>query len=360
MEYTYPLLDRIFDYYYSKRDASISDYKLYSCMHLLEPQYEMYKRFIKFGFKAESIVALGKAYSSNKGIIQELTALGIRVLQPTFSGQAFDDEHTENCSSIAQEINENTKNIILDDGGYLIDASKNKKIFFAVEQTSSGFRKLEEVAVNFPIFNVARSKTKLTQESPIIARKIFERVTEYTEDKMISSPKVVIIGLGPIGNATYQIFKAEGFNVDGFDLEKDKGNMIAYLLEKKPDLVIGATGRQLFTEKDFNALENDHPYYLMSVSSSDREFPVAAYRQNTEVHADVVYKNLTFVNNGFPITFKGLRNELTPVEIEKTIALLMGSIFEGITAYPEGNQGFLEIPITLQDLLNSNGDCGAF
>jgi hypothetical protein len=86
---------------------------------------------------------LGKAYSSNVEIINELKQMGINVLQPEFIGASFDVEHFNNCQNIANTVSDKDKNIILDDGGYLIDASKDKNIYFAVEQTSSGFRKLE-------------------------------------------------------------------------------------------------------------------------------------------------------------------------------------------------------------------------
>jgi uncharacterized protein (DUF1786 family) len=91
----------------------------------------------------------------------------------------------------------------------------------------------------------------------------------------------------------------------------------------------------------------------MSVSSSDREFPVSEYRRGEDVHADVRYKNFIFVNNGFPVTFEGLRNALTPIEIEKTIALLMGSVFQGVTNYPASHKGFLEVPEELQSLISN-------
>src|ERR1035437_2235599 len=103
MDYSYPLLHKIFDHYkQDKRD--LSDFRLYSCQHLLGPQYEMYKMFIEFGLKPENIVALGKAYSSNKEVIQDLKDLGIKVLQPEFSGISFDIEHSNNCRIVVEEI----------------------------------------------------------------------------------------------------------------------------------------------------------------------------------------------------------------------------------------------------------------
>jgi len=351
MDYSYPLLHKIFDYY-KKAKLDLSDFHIYSCQHLLVPQYEMYKMFIDFGFKPEHIFVLGKAYSSNKEVIDDLKKIGIKVFQPEFSGISFDLEHVNNCKNLALNISNNDTNIILDDGGQLIFVSKDKNIYFAVEQTSSGFRKLQGVTLNFPVINVARSKTKLTQESPIIARIIFERIKTYLIENNIISPKFLIVGLGPIGDSVLQILTEENYKVKGFDVETSKENILLYLKDEKPDVIIGATGSSVFNENDLTLIESEHVYHLISVSSSDREFPVVSFRKDRVIHGDVKYKNFVFVNNGFPITFKGNKYESTPVEIEKTIALLMGSVLHGAVKGIEGD-GFVDVPLELESLINT-------
>jgi S-adenosylhomocysteine hydrolase len=351
MDYSYPLLNKIFDHYKQEK-LDLSDFRLCSCQHLLGPQLEMYKMFIEFGFKPENIIVLGKAYSSNREVMQDLQNLGIKAFQPEFSGISFDIEHTKNCQDIIKEISDNDKNIILDDGAYLINTAKEKNIYFAVEQTSSGFRILENSKLDFPVFNVARSKIKLTQESPIIARIIFERVKTYIQDNNINSLKILIIGLGPIGNSVLQILNDEKYNVAGFDIETTKEEIISYLKNEKPDLVIGATGTAILEESDLVYLENEHVYHFISVSSSDREFPVVPFRKNKNVHNDVKHENFVFVNNGFPITFKGNRYESTPMEIEKTIGLLMGSVLHGIVRGFDNQNGIIDIPRELENIIN--------
>lgn len=352
MEYSYPLLQRIFEHYDGiSSKHKIANLKLYSCQHLLEPQYRMYKELIKFGFKPENIAILGKAYSSNKEIINNLRDLGISVVQPDFSGSSFDEDHVSNCKTIVAKISDKDENIILDDGGFLIYEAKDKNILFAVEQTSSGYRKIKDIVLRFPIFNVARSTIKLTKESPFIGNLICQRLKKYIFDKNILHPKILIIGLGSIGSVLLQILKKEGFNVFGFDVEKDKADMFLYLKEEKPDLVIGATGSPLFDKEDLNQLTGEHVYHFISVSSSDREFPVASFRKNTQIHCDVLDRNFVFVNNGFPVTFKGNRYESLPVDIEKTIGLLMGSIMHGSVYDMSDVRGIQEIPYELEAIL---------
>lgn len=352
MSYAYPLLDKIVQYYV-KAIPDVSSVKIYSCQHLLSPQYEMYKRLISFGFVPENITVLGKAYSSNGDVIKELQDIGVRVVQPEFSGRAFDEEHTENCQALAREAQKDTDVVILDDGGSLLKSFYNHKVLFGVEQTSSGFRMLEKDTVPFPIFNVARSKTKLTQESLLIGRHSFERVREYVDRIGIVKPGVFVIGLGPIGKATCQIFEEQGITAMGCDIEMDKQPLLAHLREQKPDIVIGATGKALFDVSDLSFLKGEHVYHFVSISSSDREFPVAGLRNGEGVHDDVRYKNFVFVNNGFPITFKGNKEELTPMEIEKTIGLLMGAILYGATRGVSGERGFIDVPEELEGLVNA-------
>lgn len=353
MDYDYPLLRKIFNHYKTD-NINLSETKLFACQHLLAPQLKMFELFIKFGLKPENITILGKAYSSNTGVIDELKQLGTNVTQPTFGGISFDQEHAHNCKKIIDTMSDADTNIMLDDGGFLIYEARNKHVSFAVEQTSSGFRKLENTELPFPVLNVARSKTKLIQESPIIGGIIFERIKSYIEGKHISSPKVLILGLGPIGNSLLKILAAENFSVSGFDVEKDKESILAYLNSEKPDLVIGATGATLFSAQDLDKLDSEHVYYFISVSSSDREFPVVPFRKNSQVHDDVGYKNFVFVNNGFPITFKGNRYEGTPMQIEKTIGLLMGCVLHGLVHGTNKRKGIIEIPSDLEELVNSD------
>ena len=353
IDYSYPILQKVFNYFKDLKNEThdLSQIRIYSCQHLLGPQFEMYKMFIQFGFKPEHIFAFGKAYSSNVQVIHDLENIGINVVQPKFTGISFDIEHANNCSDIISHISDDDQNIILDDGGYLINESKSKHVSFAVEQTSSGFRKLESTSINFPIFNVARSKTKLTQESPIIARIIYERIKAYLQENNIASPKFLIIGLGPIGDSIQQILKEDACEAIGFDIENDKSSIIAYLKDKKPNIIIGATGASVLNGEDLKILEGEHVYHFISVSSSDREFPVVSFRKNEEIHSDVKYKNFVFVNNGFPITFKGNKYESTPIEIEKTIALLMGSVLSGVVR-KSYERGFVDVPEDLEVLIN--------
>ena len=117
-----------------------------------------------------------------------------------------------------------------------------------------------------------------------------------------------------------------------------------------PDVVIGATGNNILNEVDIKKISSKKKIYLISVSSSDREFSVSSFRSKQTIHDDVIYNNITFVNNGFPISFKGNRFELTALEFEKTLCLLTGSVLYGLTkTYTE--KGLVDVPKELENMI---------
>lgn len=351
MNYDYPLLQKVFNHFKDQK-KDVSDIHIISCQHLLEPQLKMFEMFIEYGFKPENIIVLGKIYSTNQSIVDEMRAKNIKVVQPKFSGIYFDDEHKNNCKEIVDSISDESKVIVIDDGADLIRkfSDSNKNVLFAIEQTSSGFRILEKEKPRFSVINVARSVTKLTHESPLIAQLCFERISDYLSDK-IKNPNILIVGLGPIGEAIMKIFKKNEFSVSGFDIKYGDNNLRDHIKQINADVIIGATGFQILSKEDIENLVSEKPLHLISVSSSDREFPAGFFRNSDEIHKDIKFNNITFVNNGFPIAFKGNRNELTPIEIEKTICLIGGSVLSGITKEFK-TSGLINVPEDLEELIS--------
>lgn len=351
--YTYPLLEKVFSAY-AANHKDVKNMYLVCCQHLLEPQLKMFIKFIEFGFDPNKIFSLGKIYSTNDEILLELQKMGIKAIQPAFENTSFDVEHKKNCEQLLQLIPDESSCVVLDDGGQLIQSSMeaNIKVIFAIEQTSSGFRKLEHRDIPFPVINVARSPTKLTKESPLISKDIFDRILIYISKYRIVNPSICIIGLGPIGSSLLKDFKNAQFIVDGFDIALGHTDLLQLIKETKPNIIIGATGTSVLTKNDIDEIVNDQPIYIASASSSDREFPVSEFRHKELVRSDVIYKNITFLNNGFPLSFStGKRNEINPKDIEKTICLLMGSVFYGLDR-ADMNNGFIDVPSQIENLIN--------
>jgi hypothetical protein len=351
--YEYPKLHKVFDLY---RDLppQIPEFHLVACQHLLETQLEMFKLLISYGFKPQNMHVLGKIYSTNTEILGELKDLGIQMYQPALSLEGFDLQHRANCLYMLDSVPEGQKIIVLDDGGELLsvfnESDRATDVLAGIEQTSSGFRKLEKTTLNFPVFNVARSHIKLTLESKIIADLCTSRIKECIEIHNIEEPQILVVGLGPIGENVRRLLK-ESYSVQGFDSSLGHTDLIKTIIDTKPNIIVGATGFPIMTSEDIERFANHTPLYLISVSSSDREFPVSFFRNgSTSLHADMKYKNITFVNNGFPITFKGNRIE-SPLEgMENTMGLLLGSTLEAITKTPM-TIGFINVPQGVIDIL---------
>jgi hypothetical protein len=94
------------------------------------------------------------------------------------------------------------------------------------------------------------------------------------------------------------------------------------------------------------------------MSSADREFPTTYIRQHgivpKEIHGDIMWENLFLINNGFPITFKGLRYESTPAEIERTICLLYASTLEAVSGSSGIKNGFVDVPAAVTKISESH------
>jgi len=363
--YSYSLLQQTFGLF-SESGGDLSKTYVFACQHILEPQGKMFSMFVDFGILKKNIFVLGKVYSTNTMQLKELQESGFQVQQPSFDiSKSFDEQHKNNCevlfNTFEKTVSGEARVIVLDDGAGLLSVfNKNfEKVSMdievvGVEQTSSGFRKLESEILNFPIINVARSAIKLNKESLFIAESCFEKIDSYIKDSNFSQNRLLIIGLGPIGQALVDLLQKRNEEVFGFDTALGHGNLIEKINELKPNIIIGATGVTVISEEDVATLNSlGHKIHLISVSSSDREFPVVKFRNdNVSIHADVVSENIVFLNNGFPINFKGNRYEGTIEGIERTICMLLGSVLYLASAETEDlPKKFIDVPETVTNIL---------
>jgi hypothetical protein len=363
----YSLLQQTFDLFPISANQDLSQTYIFACQHILEPQGKMFSMFVDFGVPKENIFVLGKVYSTNNVQFEELKQSGFQVQQPAFDiNKSFDEQHKDNCEALFQifekSVSGKARVIILDDGSGLLSVfNKNfEKIskdieLVGVEQTSSGFRKLESEILKFPIINVARSAIKLNKESLFIAESCFEKIDSYVKDNNLSQNRFLVIGLGPIGQALVDLLQKRNEEVFGFDTALGHENLIEKIKELKPNIIMGATGVTVISNEDVMILNSlGHKIHLISVSSSDREFPVANYRKENDldIHSDVVFENVVFLNNGFPINFKGNRYEGAVAGIERTICLLLGSVLYlskvDIARLPKK---FIDVPESVTNIL---------
>lgn len=367
--YDYPLLNKITNLFKNQPKDILEKVYICACQHILEPQGKMFELLSDFGIPKNNIYILGKIYSTSTEILNELKKKGFNIEQPPFDlKNNFDAQHVVNClnlySSFIKNVPDGSQVIVIDDGADTLHVFnknfseiKDKFQITGIEQTSSGFRKLENEELNFPVINVARSSIKLDKESPLIARLGCNRINDVIESYSIKEPRILVVGLGPMGKNVQLILKEDDYFVIGHDTNLGTQDEMVDLVKKNNiNVLVGATGTNIINEEQIKKISEvtSEKLYLISMSSSDREFPSAFLRQETPkdapTHMDSQWENIVLVNNGFPITFKGKRYESTPLEIEKTIALLYGSaLYASLNRISEN--GFVEVPKMVTDAI---------
>ena len=362
------LITETFNLFFKNKRTDHTKTYIFACQHILRPREVMFSLLVEFGIPQENIFILGKAYSTNYKLLKELMENKFNVHQPPFDNhRSFDEQHRENCKQLfnlcIEKVTNKSRVIVLDDGAMLLSLFNNRfeKIskeidVLGIEQTSSGFRKLENEKLNFPIINVARSVTKLGKESPFIAEICLRKLSEYFFGKEIGYKKYLILGLGPIGKSFIELLQERGENVVGFDIVLGNEKLKEKIKTLKPNIIIGATGTASISKDDVEYLNSlGYPVYLVSASSSDREFPAIAYRKRSEanIHSDIRFNNIVFVNNGFPINFEINRPKEGIRWIERTICLILGSVLHLASIKKPSilKAGFIDVPKNITAIL---------
>ncbi len=315
-----------------------------ACQHLLKCTEYLFDEFINSGLHPNNLFVIGKTYSTSLFVFNNLIKKGITVssLSLNFdSHKPYDDQFEENIKIFIEEnfdekfLSKFRRIILLDDGGELIKAFgrkfKNFKNFIGVEQTSSGYEKLVSENLNFPVINVARSKVKLTKESPMIASGIIKRINIFLADKKLIPKKILVIGNGVIGQSLIDELR-DAFSVSVYDINQHKSGIdVLENTLNEYDMIIGCTGKTVLANHHFEILKKD--VILISASSSDREFNAVELRKQVKrtnnPHENLNINGIHLLNCGFPVNFFGDIFSSIPLEkIQLTLALLFAGVVQ--------------------------------
>jgi len=346
------------------QDVSLNNTLIIACQHILGTTFDLFEELFQKGLKPENVFLIGKCYSTNKQTFDLFKKKGANISEASFafdSHISFDELFQKNIEAFFKDIQSAVdlksfeKIVILDDGGYLIalsnDFLKGLKNVVGIEQTTSGYEKVKNLKLHFPMLNIARSKAKLTIESPFIAEIAAKKIDKYLHKYRIKNPNILVIGTGSIGS-TLSSTLSKKFPVSRCDIIQQKcdfnGDYKDHLNEF--DLIIGATGTSAIQSGEFGNLKQG--VLLASISSSDREFSAVYLRQlaaTTEnCHEDIKVNGVTLLNCGFPINFNdGKRHSVSPEKIQLTRALLLAGIFESVTK--EFSNNLIELDTFLQE-----------
>lgn len=272
---------------------------------------------------------IGISYSGNAQAVDELRALGIRVLTPVYSDLVSCVEQ-ELASSINRCKRDKLRLIIHEVGGIAIKALHEPEytggdtVVGALEITKQGVWVAEQLAqLKIPQINVAQTRLKEI-EGKQVGEAVVSALDGILRDLGYATVgrDALLIGYGWVGKGVAQSLKNRGLGVSVRDV-----NMVSVVeatvdghhpafgdrLTRAPAIVIGATGRQSIN-KELLALLPDR-CFLVSGSSKDHEIDLLHLEnetaESTSLHEHVRQctlhdgRRLYLVNEGYPVNFTG-------------------------------------------------------
>ncbi|AIL65892.1 S-adenosyl-L-homocysteine hydrolase [Rickettsiales bacterium Ac37b] len=354
-----PLLEYVANLMYK---TNLENIHIIACQHVLPSTHLMLRSMFDLGLKPENCAVIGKCYSTSNLVIKHMRQEGIYVDNSSNyfdSHLSFDEQFQHNIHHFLREqitrmnLGKNDKVIIMDDGGELLLAANNLlseySNIYGVEQTSSGYNKLKNKELHFPVMNVARSKAKLNIESPMIIESSLNQLTNHLNELKLFPTTCLIVGNGILGSCLSKSLSLK-YKVKCYDtittlsdLEPTELNLSDY------DLIIGTTGEVAISSSIYHLLKKG--VILASISSSDREFDAVHLRKllqpTNNCHNNVIVNNMYLLNSGFPINFYATEKDNIPLHnIQLTFALLLAGVCQVLN---NDNLGFVRLEESLQN-----------
>lgn len=326
--------------------VDLSEVYLICNQHIVSTTKALFQTLFDLGLKKENLSVIGKCYSTDPRVFQELKKENIDVCDSSLffdSYSSFDQQLKGNTkrfiNSRLDKLNDKKfkKIIVLDDGGslllYMASLFLDFGSFVGIEQTTSGYERIKHLKLPFPVVNLARSYAKLNFESPIIAILIKQALQRQFDLLNLNPKQSLIIGNGSIGGEIYDVLSSN-YSIKRFDQvesltdisEEDFNDLIGDF-----DLIIGCTGKTVLNLNQIYKLKKG--CILVSTSSSDREFDIVPFRRMIpralNCHQNLCFNGIQLLNCGFPINFDEHFDELDIQELEFTRSLLLASILYG-------------------------------
>jgi hypothetical protein len=368
-----PLVDALVNRLRSDGFSFEKSTHLICVQHLLATNITLFKVLFDMGIDPARTIVLGKGYSDSQRCIDALSDLGATV----FAGQA-PAEPGRYGSSRDQEIKtfwqfaksriptDDLSPILVGDvGGRLMlhvsdtfESNWASRQVVAVEQTSSGLRRVEHKAFRLPVVNLARAAAKCVHESRILANEILEQI-DWESPGNWPHVRVCVIGRGPVGKALADALTLRGICFEAFD--KDNAGQDEALLKQgvcRADVILGCTGEALFGDWPPSAFRDGQ--VLVSCSSEDIEFSslLRLIRQYPDSgwpvpHTEIPLGSgaLRILRGGFPVNFDDSGVSLPEQQIQITTALTLAA-FAAAAGYAAGcreDATLIKIPDELQN-----------
>jgi hypothetical protein len=330
--------------------------------HLVGTNFRMFRWLVEdLKLPAANVHLLGKCYSTDSASVALFMELGIRVSADSciynpcrpfhkYFRAAVDTFWTEAMQALSDRPIEVV--IVLDDGAHLIrraladNPSRERYPMIGIEQTSAGFRSLEDFAP-MAIVNVARSHLKLADEAKLIAVSVVDRALERIPQD--PSALGLVLGAGVVGARVAERLRQCGRNIHVADIVSNRSEMPMAILRNQLaqySYIIGATGEPSIRQRDLPLLRHD--CILMSASSGDIEFPASSIRSRggqptSDCHSDVTADGVVLANCGFPINFCADADLTDPEPMFLTRGLILAAILQCVATSSKPPNGWIPL-----------------
>lgn len=345
--------------------------------HLLNTTVSLFEFLIRLGAKPENIFVVGKSYSNNQKVIEQLKELKIyhqrNSKQQTLGefSAAYNADIVrmwEKVSTRSKDLQEKGKPIdgfiVLDDGGHVITYKPEEldESGVYIEQTTSGRESAE--LMGKPTITLAASFIKTEMEPKFVSEQICLKLESAlksikpNEKFELRTPSVIgIVGLGNVGMNVLNHLIRKGYkDFIVFDKSPKKCEQVTTLYPKSnvfsivatesiadligaADIIVSTTGQDGMANnlKAFELMRS--PKIFISCSSKDVEFrTLLAYIQKCQKGKyinpleDIEFQNgfkapLKIIRGGTPINFDNSEESVPASKIQlvrglKAIAIL--------------------------------------
>jgi hypothetical protein len=271
----------------------LSETFLVASLHLLDDGDALLAALERHGLDPAKSAILGKPYSTNMPVVLRLRRRGYTVHRASYEmdeREPLRRAHEEAGRAMLRSAmswcagRPRGTILILDSGGTLIRLAHEEEFApvrrrcSAVECTSQGLFELDDVALDLPVINVARSWAKVTYESQAIGANVVGEVDSHLRHLGASVENALVIGYGTIGRCVARCLDRLGMRVTvvdpgvthpdveaGHHHARDRRDAL-----QRAQLVIGCSGRPSLRRADWDRLLDG--VFLASASSYDIEF----------------------------------------------------------------------------------------
>jgi S-adenosylhomocysteine hydrolase len=349
--------------------VTLEDAYVICAQHLLGTSTVLFHNLFQMGLNPDHFSVIGKCYSTNPAVYFDLRNIGgldVCSSSRQFSpAESFDSQYERNVQRFVKKRLEKILNsgcrklIVVDDGGELIQFIGHLAkhgIFpptleiIGLEQTSSGFTKLQSVDLAFPVVNVARSNVKLYIESSIIADSIMQNLSIAFKEVNVNPERALLLGYGAIG---VKVGERLGLScpVDSFDPKREESSIRCFedIDFEHYNLIVGCSGKRVINFSDFCLFGKQT--VLASVSSSDREFCGVEFRSQLNwqprCHEHISAHGVYLLNCGFPVNFSKHYHLVDDDRYQLTRSLLLAGILQAYS-HTGSSDRFIDLDSTVQ------------